>query len=397
VGANVAILAGEASGDAYGALLALELQRRVPGLCIWGIGGARMRAAGVELLESAEGWAAIGVVESLRIVPRLRFRVLPKLQRSVLNRRPSLVIPIDFGAFNVPVCRWCKRRGRRVLYYLPPGSWRRDGRLPYALAQATDLIATQFAWSVERLRSVGAHAEFVGHPLLDLISSEPAHPGFHAELGFPEGCELIALLPGSRVGELVHNSPAMSDAALIARERRPQLRYVVALAAGAPRRVVDRAMRGLLSQRDTDGRAVACVVEGRTRDALKHAAAGLVCSGTATLEAAILGMPMVIVYRGSRLMYLEYALRRLSRIEHIGLPNIIAGRRIVPEFVAREATPQALSGALCGLLEDPATVQATQEALAEVCATLGEPGATARVAELAMAMMGDRGRSDGEA
>ncbi len=393
MGAGVAILAGESSGDAFGAMLATELRGQDPACAIWGLGGPRMRHAGVEIIEDIQGWAAIGVVQSLRVAPRLRFRVFPRLLRAIEQRRPSVVVPIDFGAFNVPVCRWCKARGFKVLYFMPPGSWRKAGPLPVGLAAVTDRIATQFPWSAERLKAAGASAEFVGHPLLDIARPRLDRHTFLSSLGLDPERPVAALLPGSRTAELAHNSGAMFDAAVLARTKLPELQIVIALAGGEPGSVpgavldgVPQPFMGLLKPREPSGMAGAVAVRGWTHDALAHADAAIVCSGTATLEAAILGVPMVIIYRGSGLMRLEYAVRRIGRIEHVGLPNIVAGRRIVRELIAEAATPGAMADGLLRYLLEPETAARVRDDLRAVRELLGQPGACARTARMVLGL-----------
>lgn len=383
-------MAGETSGDAYGALLARELRRHLPTARIWGLGSTRMAAQGVELLADSRSWAAIGIVQSLRVAPQLALRVLPRLRREIRHRRPALLVAIDFGAFNVPVCRWARQRGIRVLYYLPPGSWRRSGPPPTKLAEATDAVATQFPWSEEGLRLAGANVTFVGHPLLDLIGPQPSRDAFLHSVGLASDAEVIALLPGSRVAELAHNPPAMAEAAIAIHARRPHARFVVALADEGARHVADAGF-ARLARVQAAGEPIMRTVVGQTHAVLAHASAAMVCSGTATLEAAILGTPMVVLYRGSRLMYAEYVLRRISRIQWIALPNIIAGRTIVPEFVAQDATPDNLAAGVLHVLEDRGVADEMRQGLAEVRGFLGEPGATRRTAQLALNMLAGTG------
>lgn len=383
-GTSIALLAGEASGDAYGAALARELQRLVPDVKLWGLGGARMRSAGVELLFDCGDWAAIGIVQSLRVFPKLRFRVFPALIRELKSRRPDVVVPVDFGAFNVPVCRICKRIGLRVLYYLPPGSWKREGPPPTNLAQVTDRIATQFSWSRDRLAAAGADVEWVGHPLLDLLAQQDEPPKLPGEFGWSPEAEVVAILPGSRHHEILYNSPALAEAAVLIHRRRPNARFLVALAQTVNQRQVETLMDPLLSLKDEEGRPVAAVARGRTHEALAASSVGLICSGTATLEAAILGVPMVILYRGGTLMRIEYVLRGLKRLRWIGLPNIIADRTVVPELIDRDAEAAALTEAALRILTDPEYADAMRRELAEVRSMLGMPGATARTARLVL-------------
>ncbi|MBM3493303.1 MAG: hypothetical protein FJX72_03115, partial [Armatimonadetes bacterium] len=203
--------------------------------------------------------------------------------------------------------------------------------------------------------------------------------GFMREVGLDSERPYVALLPGSRRAELAHNSGAMADAAHLIRARRPGVQFVSALAAGAES---PAPLRRLTDERDAAGRSWGAVVVGKTYNALSHASAAIVCSGTATLESAILGVPMVIVYRGSRLMHVEYTLRRIARIEHIGLPNIIAGKRIVPELVADAGTPQAMAEHALRYLENPEQALEVRRELASVREALGEPGASRRTASM---------------
>src|SRR5437870_4484994 len=165
---NIAIISGEASGDLIGAALARAIKARQPGVELWGVGSRRMAEAGVDLLYDSADWGAIGYVEVLKVYPRLRFKMYPGLIAEIDRRKPDLVVPIDFGVFNMKVARWCKPRGFKLLYYVPPGSWKRSGPVSADLAELADRIATPFPWSAERLASVGARAEFVGHPLLEI-------------------------------------------------------------------------------------------------------------------------------------------------------------------------------------------------------------------------------------
>lgn len=390
-GRSVAILAGEASGDAYGAMLATVLRRQDPSLSIWGLGGARMHAAGVQIVADCRDSAAIGVFNALRVIPKLRFRVYPALCRELQRRRPDLVVPIDFGAFNVPMARRCRELGLRVLYYLPPGSWRRDGPLPCRLARITDRIATQFPWSSDRLAAAGADPEFVGHPILDLITDRCDEGTLLTEAGLSPGNGLVALLPGSRSAELRENVPAIARAAVLVHRTMPGLRFIIALAPGTDCERVEKLARPLLGLRDGMGQPIAGSIQGYTHELLRHAQAGLVCSGTATLEAAILGMPMVVLYRGSLLMYAEYIVRGLSRLKYISLPNIIAQETIVPELIARDATPEAMAHHLLALLQDPERAGTMREQLSRVRESLGSPGATRRTADMVMAMLDGAG------
>jgi len=430
---NMALLSGEMSGDAVGGALAAALRERRPDLSLWGLGSRRMAAAGVELLHDSAEWSAIGVVEALKVYPGLRFKVYPQVLREIERRRPAVVILIDFGAFNVKVARWCKARGVPVLYYFPPGSWRRGGRSGEELARVTDRIATPFPWSAERLARLGANVEFVGHPLLELARPTLTRAQFAERFGMEPGHPIIGLLPGSRGFEIEHNTPAMLGAARLIHREIPDAQFVFGAASPAAReRLLDalaaapdhrsriETMRqgmdegwsekngprlvttegvvvpaGVLEESEFKHRLAeqqaqqasppVVLTEGMTYDVMAHADVLLVCSGTATLEAALFGTPMVILYRGSKLMEMEAKIRRV-RPEHIGLPNIIAQERIVPEFLQHDATPQNLAGHALRFLRDPEARAHVKAALGRVREALGAPGASARTAQIALEM-----------
>lgn len=441
---NVAIISGEMSGDLVGGALARELLRLRPDLKLWGIGSRYMANAGVELLYNSADWSAISIVESVKIYPKLRWSAYPRVVREVLSRRPAAVILIDFGAFNVKVASRIKPRGIPVLYYFPPGSWRKRGKVNPQIAQVTDRIATPFPWSEERLRSVGANVEFVGHPLLELVKPSLSRSAFADRFGIEAGAPIVGLLPGSRGFEVEYNTPAMLGAARIIHAQLPDAQFVFGLASPAARSMVEKIVtewhqsdelepsahaaaalenlkdkginvleeklgigkrgaklvtpEGVLVPADVlnkrppgseDGprRKVSfppvVLTEGLTYDVMAHSDALMVCSGTATLEAALLGTPMVILYRGSKLMYLESKLLKV-RPEHFGMPNIIADRRIVPEFVQDEASPEALAEHTLRFMRDPAVRGEVKAALLAVRQSLGEPGASERTARMAL-------------
>jgi lipid-A-disaccharide synthase len=200
---NICLIAGEASGDLAGSLLAHELRRRMPGVKLWGIGGRWMREAGVELLEDGSRWSAIGVVESLRVVPRLLASLL-HIRHALDARKPDLLIPIDFGAFNLRVAGYAKTKGIKVLYFFPPGSWRRDGGINPRIPLVVDKVATPFPWSEDALRRAGVDARFVGHPLVDVVEPKCSTEEFREAFGLSDFKPIIGLLPGSRRQEVQH-------------------------------------------------------------------------------------------------------------------------------------------------------------------------------------------------
>jgi lipid-A-disaccharide synthase len=431
-----------------GGALAEEIRERRPDVELWGIGSRNLRAAGTDLLYDSAEWSGIGIVQSLKIYPRLRFTAYPHVLREIERRKPAAVILIDFGAFNVKVARWCTAHGFPVMWYFPPGSWKRRGRLKEEIARITKRVVTPFPWSAERLRALGADAEFVGHPLLDIVKPLLTKRQFAERFGMDPSAPIVGLLPGSRQFEVDCNTPAMLGAARLIHRAMPDAQFVFGAASAKAREGIESAVeddlerhaRELKAQQEQRARGEEDRAESRplrtplrmvtpegvtvdasdfkarlaqrrlaleragggatpplviaedlTWDVMAHSDALIVCSGTATLEAALLGTPMVIIYRGTKMMEIEAKVLRINP-EHIGLPNIIADRRIMPEMIQDAASPEAISEQVLLLLGDVETRSQAREALASVRATLeppaGAPRPSARAAEIALELAG---------
>ncbi len=362
---RVMILAGEASGDAHGALVAAELRRRWPGVEMTGLGGERLEAAGVRLLRGLDELAVMGFAE---VAAKLVFfrRLEAEIKRRVAGGRFDVVIPIDYPGFNLRIATATARLGVPVLYYIGPQVWAWRAGRARRLARAASRIALVLPFEAPLYQRHGGRAVFVGHPLLDgRLRADPN--GLARALGLDRRRPVLALFPGSRPQELARHAQPFADAAMVLRERVRGLQVVVGKAAS----LADKAYRRLPFPRTEDGASLRAL-----------ATAGLVKSGTSTLEAALAAMPFAVAYVAHPA---TFALaRRLVRVPHVALANLVAGGRVVPEFVQGEARPGALASAVEPLLDTASPERREMlKGLASVRAGLGCPGASARVADLA--------------
>jgi lipid-A-disaccharide synthase len=362
------MVAGEASGDLHGATLTRALVTLAPGLRVAGMGGARMAAEGVQLLERAEPVTVVGGTEALGRLPAL-WRAFRALRRQLRERRPRVLVLIDFPEFNMRLARAARRLGVPVVYFIAPQVWAwRRGRVR-AMSRDVSRVLAIFPFEVSVYQEAGVPVEFIGHPLLDVL---PALDRDAARGGLASRDEtLVGLLPGSRDAEVRRHLPVLLEAARRIVARRPRTRFALAPASATPVSGVMAAVR--------TARVPVQVVPGQAYRVMAAADLLLVASGTATLEAACYGTPMVVLYR---LSSLSHAIARLlvRGVSHISLPNIIAGREIVPELIQGRATPDGLASAALGLLGDEAARTAQRLALLEVRTRLGEKGAGLRAA-----------------
>lgn len=334
-----------------------------------------MAAAGVELLASLDQLAVMGLVEVARRAPfflRLRRRV----RRFLVEQEVDLLVPIDYPGLNLPLAEFARERGLPVLYFIAPQVWAwREGRA-HRLAAACDLVCVVLPFEAELLESYGAEVRFVGHPLLDLPRPRTPVGGrlpVRPEAGGGEAPDVLALFPGSRPQEIERILPCFVQAAELVRARRADLEVVVGQAPD---------LSGELYTDSTDS-----LLLRAPEEALGVATAALTKSGTITLQLALAGVPMVVGYRTSPATYL--VARRLVEVEHIALVNLVAGRRLVPEFVQNQMTPEALASAVLPLLDrhgEPRSAMVL--GLSEVVKRLGEPGCARRVADYALDMLG---------
>ncbi|MFH1758098.1 MAG: lipid-A-disaccharide synthase [Pseudomonadota bacterium] len=373
---KILIVAGEASGDLHGSGVVRALLRLSPDVQVYGVGSGNMRQAGAELIIDSSQLAVVGITEVFGQIGNL-LKGYWQLKQFIKTNHLSLLILIDFPDFNLMLARVAKGVGVPVLYYISPQVWAwRSGRVQ-KIAKRVDKMAVILPFEVAIFRQAGLEVEFVGHPLLDVLNAnqhEIAPPHTEEWRGDP----LIALLPGSRVKEVNSLLPSLIRAAEIIGENKAGARFILAVAPSLNLQEV----KEFLKSADLS----VTIVQGQTYQAIKAADLVIVASGTATLETAILGKPMVILYRVSSLSY--WIGKILVKTNWIGLVNIVAGRRVVPELLQHEAKGERIAAEVLKILEDESARQEVLQGLAEVRDKLGTPGAAERVAQIALKMIG---------
>ncbi|HVS65271.1 MAG TPA: lipid-A-disaccharide synthase [Thermoanaerobaculia bacterium] len=371
---EVMIVAGEASGDLHGSRLLHELRALHPDLSSFGMGGQLMVAEGLETLADSREIAVIGLTEALRVVPRAH-QILRALERAARDRRPAVAVLIDSPDFNLPLAKRLHRAGTPVVYYVSPQIWAwRESRVA-TVARCVDRMLVLFGFEVDFYRRHGVEVEHVGHPLVDEVAS---HPQAWEVDGSAEREVRLALLPGSRRSEVEALLPCMLEGArLLGRRRNIRVRVIVApgLDRGLLESIVERTAAGAAA---AGGRlAVEWIEEARHR-VIADSHLAFCASGTATLEVGLLGTPMVVVYRLNRWTY--WLARRLVRVPHIALVNLVLGARVVPELVQVQTEPANLAETAERLLGDRATLDRMREELRRLRPALGEGGASRRAA-----------------
>lgn len=377
---RIAIVAGEISGDRLGASLIKALRARRPDIGFCGIGGPGMQAAGCEIWTASDELAVMGLAEVVRHLPRLR-RILNGLEKRLLADPPDLYIGIDAPDFNLRVERRVRSAGIRTVHYVSPSVWAwRQGRLR-TLREACDHVLCLLPFEADFLTEHGVPATFVGHPLADDLPREADQPAARHALGLPATGPVIAILPGSRAGEVERLGPAFAATAAWLGERVQGLSAVVPMATPALRERYASLWQVAVSR----GVNVK-VTDGGAHQAMAAADVVLLASGTATLEAMLVNRPMVVAYRLAPLTYGLLKTLGLVRVEHFALPNLLAGERLVPELLQAEVNPETLGGEILRWLKAPEARARLTQRFDEIGATLRR-GASQRAAEVVLDML----------
>ncbi len=343
-GLTVGVVAGEASGDTLGAALIEALRAREPQLRVVGVAGPRMRAAGCEVLADADELALMGLTEILRHLPRL-LALRRRVRDAMLALRPDVFVGIDAPEFNLGLQRQLKAAGLRTVQYVSPQVWAwRQGRVR-TIGRATDLVLCLLPFEPRFYAEHGVRALFVGHPLADQFPLEPDRAGARRELGFDADETLVALLPGSRLGEVSRLGDDFAGAAAWILRQRPGTRFVAPMASAAVRARFEQALRTASPEVDVR------LLDGQARVALAAADVVLVASGTATLETLLSKRPMVVAYRLAGTTF--FLLKRLGlvKVQHVAQPNLLLGERAIPELLQDEVRPETLGAAVLAQLD----------------------------------------------
>jgi len=363
---QILLSAGEASGDMYAARLAAALKART-GAAMFGMGGDQMRGAGVDVVTDYSEVSVLGITEILSHLPQL-VRAMRRLVEMARARRPELAIVTDFPGFHLRLARKLKRLGVRNVYYICPQFWAWRPWRVRIVQRRFALALCIFPFEEKFFGDAGVPVKFIGHPLVGSVASSLSRAEFFAKHSLSKSLPLVTILPGSRSSELARHLSILREACVKIHNAMP-VQFVVAAAPGWSEILRKSWARELKLS----------TVEGETYDALAHANASIVSSGTATVEAALLGAPMVVVYRVTPLTAL--LAKPLVRTKQFGMVNLIAGREVVPELIQKDFTPGKVAQQTLRLLQDPAAVTAMRADLAEVRRRLGPPGAVERAAD----------------
>ncbi|MEV5118122.1 lipid-A-disaccharide synthase [Stenotrophomonas indicatrix] len=344
---RIALVAGEASGDLLGAGLVRELKARFPHAEFAGIGGDAMRSAGCQTWHDASELAVMGLTEVLRHLPRL-LKLRSAFRQRALEWQPDVFIGIDAPDFNLGIERWLKQRGVRTVHYVSPSVWAWREKRAEKIGSSADLVLCLFPMEPPIYAKHGIDARFVGHPMADDIPLHVDREAARIELGLPASAKVLAVLPGSRLGEISKLGEAFFEAAWQVSERIPGLHVVVPAANAACRRLIEEQL-----SRSALPVAYSHVLDGQARSAMIAADVVVLASGTATLEAMLVKRPMVVGYRVNELTYRLVKALGLIKVDRFALPNILAGQDLAPELMQHDCTPEKLAAAVQQWFDHP--------------------------------------------
>ena len=385
---KIMIVAGEASGDAHAAKLANALRKAEPAteFEFFGAAGPKMRVAGVEAVVSSDGLSIVGLAEIGRALPMF-LRASRDLKKAAVDRKPDVVILVDFPDFNLKLAKYLKKQAFPIIYYISPQIWAWRKYRISAIKKCVDLLLTILPFEKDWYAKHGfTRVEYVGNPLANEVHSKRSKEEFCGDNAIDFNRPVISLLPGSRHKEIVRIAPVLFEAAIKLLDKVPDAQFIIPLASGRHRPEVELMIRAFVEDnRPTP--ALFCVVENETYDALNASDAAAVASGTATLETGLIGTPMAIVYKTSAVNFA--LLEPLISVEHYGLINLIAGKRVVKELIQAEFTAESLSSELLRLIQPDENAK-MRRTLKEVAEKLGSGGASTRAAQAVLSLLKEK-------
>jgi len=374
---KVMIVAGEASGDLHGSNLVKAMHHIDPRIHFYGIGGERLKEAGVEIVANSSEMAVVGLTE---VLSKLGFilKAKRKLKKYLQEEHPDLLILIDYPDFNLPMAKEARKNGVKVFYYISPQVWAWRKRRIYSIAKLVDRMAVILPFEASIYDKVKLDVSFVGHPLLDAVKKKYTREDALKKFDLKDEITTVGILPGSRDGEVTKLLPEMLKAAEILEHRLSSVQFVLPLADTLSYDFV----AGIVRQYSANVK----IIKDNVYDVIGLSDIAMVASGTATLETALLETPMIIVYKVSPVSYLMG--RVFIDVDHIGMVNIIAGKTIVPEFIQNDANSEAMANEIYNILTSESRMNQIKQDLAQIKGKLGTPGAAERTARLAYEMIG---------
>ena len=368
---KIMISAGEASGDMHAGALVREIKKIDSKAEVFGMGGDCLRNAGGEVLFDIKEHGVMGIFEVIKKLPQL-FKLRDDMARVMDERRPDVLVVIDYPEFNMRLAKVAKSKGIPIVSFIAPSAWVwRKGRAK-GISELVDKITSIFPMEYDCYKEAGADIEFVGHPLMDIVKPTKTKEETRAKLGIDESNKIVLLLPGSRLQEIKNMLPQMLKTAKIMKAKDPSLEFIMPRANTIPKEMLTSALK----EYDTN---YVRITEEETYDLMNISDVAVATSGTVTLEAAILELPCVICYKTSALT--AFIARSVIGIKTIGLPNIVAGRIVMPELLQETMTPENMAKEAFNLIKGPGAIQAKLD-LKEVHRKLGEEGALKKVAEI---------------
>lgn len=372
------IVAGEPSGDLHASHVIHALKEQHPEISFYGMGGDRMEEAGVTLNIHIRDSAVMGIAEAIAVLPKfLKKQAL--LKKQIREKPPNALILIDFAEFNMPLAKYAHSQEVPVVYYIPPKAWAWRPRRAKKLAKYANLVASIFPFETEFYQDADASAQFVGHPLVDFAKTDLTPTQAREKLGLQNDTQVIGLMPGSRRSEIQRILPTILKTSAYISSKLPDTEWILPLAPGISEELISECKNGIAGIPNIK------LIRSETYTAMRAATLMLVTSGTATLETACIGTPMIILYRTSWLNW--RIINALTPLEHSGLPNLIAGKRIVPELLQDDLTHDKLSSHTLDLINNPDKLDAQRTSLSKVYKQLGEPGTAKRTAQLVLELV----------